>query len=423
MVLALVECVGGGSRGREVLEFACGVRAYAPGDPGGRWRLRWPEAGRQRDTTARSREEAIAKAEGLVERLGRGTPTDLARATGADLVAHYLDPGRRPPRTDEWSERHRGEQQRYCDLYVTPTIGHMACAALTPADFQRVLDRANTPSVAKHLHRCITALVNAGLEEGLLLARQDVLRGVRPNRDGQPGRHSRRTIDVDDLDDLGDDLDTDDDDHAITEAEIPPHDIVHALAAATAERRGEWWRELEILLTAYSGMRWGEHAALRANRAHPDHRRLTIDRQLIETTGGKLKLSLPKNRRRRATVYPARTPLGVDLATLVARRVDELEPNQLLFPSPTGRWPRRSNYARNTWNPAAHTIGWPQQPDGRWTWTYHHLRHVFATWAITKGTPIEDLSRFLGHANTRITQDIYIHIHGNHHTRFHQNTK
>jgi integrase len=169
-------------------------------------------------------------------------------------------------------------------------------------------------------------------------------------------------------------------------------------------------------------MRWGEHAALRANRAHPDYRRLTIDRQLIETTTGKLKLSLPKNRGRRATVYPARTPLGVDLAALVARRVDELEPNQLL-PLPPGRWARRSNYSRNTWNPAAHKVAWPQQPDGTWTWTYHHLRHVFATWALNKGTPIEDLSRFLGHADTRNTQDIYIHIHGNHHTRFHQATK
>ncbi|MEA3076144.1 MAG: hypothetical protein QOF60_1052, partial [Actinomycetota bacterium] len=307
-----------------------------------------------------SRREAIAKAEGLVERLGRGMATDLARSSGADLVAHYLDPERTPPRTDEWSERHRGEQKRYCDLYVNPTIGHITCAALTPADFQRILDQASSPSVAKHLRSTITALVHAGLENGLILARQDVLRGVRPKHADQPGggaRRVRRSIDVDELDDLGDDLDTDD--HAITQAEIPPHDIVHALAAATASRRGEWWRELEILLTAYSGMRWGEHAALRANRVHADHRRLTIDRQLIETIDGKLKLSLPKNRRRRTTVYPAYTPAGVDLASLVQRRLDELEPGQPLFPSPTGRWARRSNYSRNTWNPAARTVAWP----------------------------------------------------------------
>ncbi|MGH9022820.1 MAG: hypothetical protein ACRDV9_06940, partial [Acidimicrobiia bacterium] len=30
--------------------------------------------------------------------------------------------------------------------------------------------------------------------------------------------------------------------------------------------RGVWWRELEVLLVACSGLRWGEHAALSAAR-------------------------------------------------------------------------------------------------------------------------------------------------------------
>ena len=73
------------------------------------------EAGRRRDTTARGRDEAIANATELVERLGRRTPTALARATGAELVAHYLDPNRRLARVEVWSDRHRNEQVRYCD--------------------------------------------------------------------------------------------------------------------------------------------------------------------------------------------------------------------------------------------------------------------------------------------------------------------
>ena len=71
---------------REVLEFDCEVRALSPAVPDNYWRIRWVEAGRRRDTTARSRDEAIAKATDLVERLGRGTPTALARDTGAELV-------------------------------------------------------------------------------------------------------------------------------------------------------------------------------------------------------------------------------------------------------------------------------------------------------------------------------------------------
>lgn len=168
---------------RDLLEFDSGVRAYPPARPHGYWRIRWEEAGRRRDTSARSRTEAIAKATELVERLSRGTTTDLARASGAELVAHYLDPARRPPRGQPWSERHRDEQVRYANLHVLPEIALIACQRLTRVDFQRIIDRAPTPSVAQHLRRCLTGIVNAGLEEGHLLPRQDLLRGVR----WQPG--------------------------------------------------------------------------------------------------------------------------------------------------------------------------------------------------------------------------------------------
>ena len=48
--------------------------------------------GRRRDTTARCRDEALAKAAELVAGLARDRPTDWARAPGGALVAHYLDP-------------------------------------------------------------------------------------------------------------------------------------------------------------------------------------------------------------------------------------------------------------------------------------------------------------------------------------------
>ncbi len=164
---------------REVLEFDHGVAAYPPGESGGYWRIRWEESRRRRDTTAKSRSAAIAKATDIVERLARSTPTELGRARGADLVAHYLDPQRRPPRVNQWSEKHRDDQTRYCELYVNPVIGGVPCRDLSRTDFQTIIDQARTASVAQHLRRCLTGLVGAGLEEGYLLVRQDVLRGVR----------------------------------------------------------------------------------------------------------------------------------------------------------------------------------------------------------------------------------------------------
>ena len=386
-------------RAREVLEFEGGVRAYPPLD-GGLWRIRWDEAGKRRETTARSREEAIARSGELVERLGRAAPTDLGRATGAELVAHYLDPARRPARVSSWSVRHRDEQVRYCHLYVLPVIGATPCRRLTRVDFQRIVGHAPTASVGTHLMACVTGLVNAGLEEGHLLVRQDVLRGVRwrPPAGAEEDREA-----------VG---------QAITEAEIPTIAVVHALGRAAAERSGVWWRELQVLLVAYSGMRWGEHVALTADRIDQSRRRITVDRQVIEARGH-LQETLPKGRRRRVTMYPARTPGGVDLGALVQRRLAELPDDGILFPAPRGGWARRSNYGRNTWDPAATAAGWPRDPDGGRAWTFHSLRHVFATWALNQpGLRIEDVSRLLGHSSVRVTQDIYIHIHDDLYGRF-----
>lgn len=80
--------------------------------------------------------------------------------------------------------------------------------------------------------------------------------------------------------------------------------------------------------------------------------------------------------------------------------------------------PGRPNYARNVWDPAAHAVGWPR--GGRsWAWTFHSLRHVFATWAIHgPHIPLEDLSRLMGHSSTRVTQDIYIHMRSDIYDRF-----
>jgi hypothetical protein len=83
---------------REVLEVEHTVRAYPPTERRDHWRIRWVENHRHLDTTTGTRTEAIARASEIVERVGRGTATALARSTGADLVAHYLDPRRRPPR-------------------------------------------------------------------------------------------------------------------------------------------------------------------------------------------------------------------------------------------------------------------------------------------------------------------------------------
>jgi integrase len=109
---------------------------------------------------------------------------------------------------------------------------------------------------------------------------------------------------------------------------------------------------------------------------------------------------------------------------MMERRLGEVGPDGLVFPSPHGQWARRSNYGRNIWDPAADSVGWPRRADGQGAWTFHSLRHVFATWALTQpGLRIEDVSRLLGHSSIRVTQDIYIHVHGDLYQRFYDATE
>ena len=263
--------------------------------------------------------------------------------------------------------RHREEQEAYCRRFVALVIAEVELRQLNRLHFARVLGAAPTPSVASHLRRCLTAMVAAGLEEGLLLATQDVLRGV----------HWRDPATE------GDGLDAEEEGRFVDEADNPTASAVHALAAA-AER--VWWRELQVLAVAYSGPRWGEMAALTADRVDVARRRILVDRQVVEGHHG-LALAPPKNRRRRTTMYPARTPGGAELGALLARRLGELASDGLVFPSPRGAWARRSKYRRNTFDPAADAAGWPRRPDGRRAWTFHSLRHVFATWALSQPGP------------------------------------
>jgi integrase len=83
-------------------------------------------------------------------------------------------------------------------------------------------------------------------------------------------------------------------------------------------------------------------------------------------------------------------------------------PFGLVFPSPAGKYWRSSNFSRRVLQPAYLAAGWRDSSgEGRWTW--HSLRHVFCTTALsTWKLEASDVSRMAGHANVRITLDMYV---------------
>jgi hypothetical protein len=82
-----------------------------------------------------------------------------------------------------------------------------------------------------------------------------------------------------------------------------------ALALVPEDHHELWWRELQLLLVAYSGLRWGEHTGLVGSQFDVDRRRISVSRQIIDARSGLIP-SLPKGRQQRVTMFPEVTPAG-----------------------------------------------------------------------------------------------------------------
>jgi integrase len=145
--------------------------------------------------------------------------------------------------------------------------------------------------------------------------------------------------------------------------------------ALAAGARGNLY-ELLANAAAYSGLRWGELAALTIPQIDSAARAISVDRKIVEVAG-QLYLEAPKNRRRRRTICPRRTPAGYPLAARLASRIEEARAEQeaganplgLIFPSVKGRYWRSSNFNRRVLAPAYQAVRWRDaEGDGGWTW-------------------------------------------------------
>ena len=166
---------------------------------------------------------------------------------------------------------------------------------------------------------------------------------------------------------------------------------------------------------AYTGLRQGELFALTISQIDPAARVIDVDRKVIEI-GGTLLTGAPKGRKRRKTIYPARTPRGYPLAEKIAARIQAARAEQkagtnplgLMFPSLRGTYWRSSNFDRRVLAPAYLAAGW-RDPGSNGPWTWHSLRHVLCTTALfTWKLDATDVSAMAGHANVRTTLDMYI---------------
>jgi integrase len=265
---------------------------------------------------------------------------------------------------------------------------------------QQIVNSAPTAGEGARLRRCLSAMVTAGIAAGYLTSPR--LKEVHWQAAGRPAPGPQVSI-------AGEAA------QFVNPAEIPADADVARLGRALARGRRGDRHELIAATAAYTGLRQGELFALTAGQVTAGARVITVDRKVVEVAGT-LYLEAPKGRKRRSTIYPARTPGGYPLADKIAARIQQTRAEQdahanplgLLFPSPRGSYWRSSNFDRRVLAPAHQAAGW-RDAHSNGTWTWHSLRHVFCTTALfCWHLEPTDVSCMAGHANVRVTLDMYV---------------
>jgi integrase len=382
---------------RPVIEMDYGILVYPPQAGGEPWRAVFTENGQRKYRQGATEAKLAAKLAKVAERLRAGA-VNMERP-GVDLMAYYLDPDRLPA-GQRWSRKHAHTQRRLCERFAAPVIGAVTCQDIKTSHTQQIVNAAPTAGEGDRVHGMLSALVAAGIEGGYLTSPR--LAMVHWQAAGRPLPAPRVTVSGESALWVG-------------PAEIPSGSDIARLGRALAAGRHGDRDELMASTAAYSGLRWGELAALTIGQVNLAGRVITVDRQVIEVAGH-LYVEAPKCRKRRKTIYPRRTPDGYPLAQKLAARIEQAaaehqagtNPLGLIFPSPAGKHWRSSNFNRNVLKRAYLAIGW-RDADGNGKWTWHSLRHVFCTTALfTWKLEPTDVSCMAGHANVRTTLLMYV---------------
>jgi len=152
------------------------------------------------------------------------------------------------------------------------------------------------------------------------------------------------------------------------------------------------------LTLAFTGLRFGELAALKVRRFDAARKRLNIVESVTEV-GSELVWTMPKTHQTRSVPVPAQ------LAVMLTEKCFGNPPDALIFTSPPGKTARLNNWRKNVFDPACKAAGLEGLRP-------HDLRHTAASLAIQSGANVKVVQQMLGHASAAMTLDVYAGLFG-----------
>jgi len=146
---------------------------------------------------------------------------------------------------------------------------------------------------------------------------------------------------------------------------------------------------------AFTGLRWGELAGLKARDINLTEGHLTVN-QALKDVRGQLTFGKPKWNSRRTIHLPA------NLVKMLSGSLAGIGDTPV-FTSREGQLLRRSNFRQRDWLPAVRSsVGGSLR--------FHDLRHTHAAMLIANGENVKVIQERLGHKDVSTTLNIYGHL-------------
>jgi len=332
--------------------------------PGGQWRARYRDAaGKEHSKHCARKVDAQQWLDGVITAVTTGT---------------YADPKAGRETFAAWSEPWLRRQAALSGLKPTTVVGYESMLR------SRILPRWGAVPLGSITYEAaegwVAGLLDSGLSASSTRQSYHLFAAILDSavKAKRLGRNPANGVDLPPL--------------RSAERRYLTHGQVADLAGACGPDDG-----LVVLLLAYTGLRWGEMAAIRARRVAPGARRIEIA-EAVGVVNGRVVFGTPKTHQRRMVPVPA------FLRDRLSERLAARQPEDLLFTSPNGAPLRGNNFRRRHFDRAATDIGLEGLVP-------HELRHTAASLAIASGASVKAVQSMLGHSSAAMTLDRYGHLY------------
>jgi len=318
----------------------------------------------------KTRAEANTKMLAVLRSVEQGVPVIDDRQTLGQFLVRWLESVQHNAKLAPRTKKHYADMVR---LHITPVIGRVRLAKLTPHDVDRMIRAASTLSNAAKARVVLGIALNRGMKMG------DVTRNVVTLTD--PPEKAGKTDKVEPL---------------------SPEETTRLLDTVRGHRL-----EALYIVALGLGLREGELLGLRWKDVDFDRKLLMVQQQ-VQRIDHTLVITEPKSRSSRATLPMIDDVARALLAHQERQQTEMMVQHQrwqdhgLVFPSSIGTLMDARNLIR-LWHAALDRAGIPRT-------RFHNLRHTCASFLYAHGARDREVMEIMRHSQISMTMNTYTHI-------------